>query len=314
MSEPLIQFENLCFTYPNGRQVLNGVSLSVSRGEIFGLLGPNGAGKSTAFRVLVGLSRASSGAARLAGRVTSEGDRRVYDKVGYMPDSGDVFDNSTVEGLLRFFARCHRLDGALISRRIDELLERFQLSALRKEFLRTMSRGLKQQAHIMRCFIHDPDILVLDEPASNLDAHSRGRLLEILRQERNKGKAVLITSHILPELSNLCTHLGILKDGFIIDQGRVIELLDKHQSRVSTYHARVIGGMKRAIELLDRQVDSYLKGYRVLEPDLLSIEFAGASEDTAGLLQLLVTAGVQIIEFARQTKDIEQIYTEIVRH
>jgi ABC-2 type transport system ATP-binding protein len=314
-SDVAIELRDLHYAYPNGEEVLRGLNLKVERGEIYGLLGPNGAGKSTAFRVLVGLAEPTSGEALIQGRRTSVGDRNVYQQVAYMPDAGEVFDDSTVGDLLRFFGRCQQMEETEIGTRIDELLERFHLVERRNQLIRRLSKGLRQQAHIMRCLIHKPKVLILDEPASHLDPISRAMLLDILREEQAGGVTILISSHILPELSNLCTSLAILNGGRVVDHGRVNELLEKHQTRLSRYTVRVITGIDQAIEVLRRHSnsDQNLRGCEKIGRELLTVEYAGTREQISTLLELLVKAGVRITEFERQRKDIEDIYAEIVR-
>jgi ABC-2 type transport system ATP-binding protein len=315
-SEVLIELRDVCYAYPSGGEVLRGLNLEVQRGEIYGLLGPNGAGKSTAFRVLVGLAEPTSGEALIQGRRTCAGDRNVYHEVAYMPDAGEVFDDSTVEDLLRFFGRCQQLEEAEIDARIAELLKRFHLVERRNQLIRRLSKGLRQQAHIMRCLIHNPKVLILDEPASHLDPISRAMLLDILRQEQARGATILISSHILPELSNLCTSLAIINGGRVVDHGRVSELLEKHQARVARYTIRVITGIDHAIEVLRRHSnsDQNLQGCERIGKELLTIDYAGTREQISTLIELLVRAGVRITEFERQRKDIEDIYAEIVRN
>jgi len=314
-SDVVIELRNLHYAYPDGKEVLRGLNLVVKRGEIYGLLGPNGAGKSTAFRVLVGLAEPKSGEALIDGRPTCAGDRNVYQEVGYMPDAGEVFDDSTVEGLLRFFGRCQQLSETEITQRIDKLLERFRIVERRHQLIRRLSKGLRQQAHIMRCLIHNPKVLVLDEPASHLDPVSRALLLDILREEQARGVTIVISSHILPELSNLCTSLAILNDGRVVDQGRVAELLGKHQTRVARYTMQVISGMEQAKTIMRRHsdADKNLQGLEQTGPEQLSIDYSGSREQVSTLVELLVKSGVRITEFQRQYKDIEEIYTEIVR-
>jgi ABC-2 type transport system ATP-binding protein len=258
MYEAAIELENVSFSYPGGDPVLRSLSLTIHKGDIFGLLGPNGAGKSTAFRLIVGLDRPSSGRALLFGKEVKPGTREVYREVGYMPDSGDLFDSSSIQDLLEFFGRAQGLNSSLIQTRTDELLELFQLTERRFQRLRTLSRGLKQKAHIMRCLIHNPSILILDEPASNLDPVSRRMLLDILRAEAKRGTTILISSHILPELSDFCTSLAIIKDGRVLDQGRVGELLDKHQNRYTSYVLRAFSGLSIAEEILSRENSQWI--------------------------------------------------------
>jgi ABC-2 type transport system ATP-binding protein len=318
---PAIEIRDLHYSYAEGhadvRDVLAGVDLVVDRQEIFGLLGPNGAGKSTTFRVLVGLAKPSKGLALLNGAAVSSGTRDVYRKVGYMPDLADVFDTSTLEGLLRFFGRCQGMSEERIEQRITELLAQFWLTDRRRDYLSTMSQGLKQQAHLMRCLLHDPEILILDEPASHLDPLRRQLLLEILRQEQDKGKTILISSHILPELSELCTSLAIMNKGRIVDKGRVTELKAKHQDRYATYRLRILSDVDQALRVAERLNDPNVRGLErrseARESKTIRLTYSGSEENVANLIQMMVGAGVKVVEFSREYKEIEQIYRETVQ-
>jgi len=310
-----IELRNLHYSYEDTKRavhVLRGVTLQIERGSIFGLLGPNGAGKSTTFKVVVGLAKPSSGEALVNGMATYAGSREIYTTVGYMPDLSEVFDDITLEGLLRFFGRCQGLDERRIARRIDELLKQFHLESRRNDYLRTMSKGLRQQAHLMRCLIHEPDILLLDEPASHLDPIRRQLLLEVLRNENTKGRTIVISSHILPELSDLCTSLALMKNGQIVDHGRVDELKRKHQNPFATYSVRVLDNSTNAVRLLERIQDPCIAGISRRDDRTLHLEYAGTEEQLVNLIQLMVVGGIRMGEFYRIYKDIEQIYRETI--
>jgi ABC-2 type transport system ATP-binding protein len=313
MHDSIIKICDLHFAYPDGASVLKGLSLEVNRGEIFGLLGPNGAGKSTTFRILAGLDKPDRGFVLIAGKLVRSDDRAIYRNIGYMPDAGEVFDSSTVENLLRFFGRSQNLDEAALTERINRLLDRFHFARLRHVELRKLSKGLRQQAHIMRCLVHEPPILILDEPASHLDPVSRKLLLDILREECDRGTTILISSHILPELSDLCSSVAIIDDGRVIDQGRVSELIEKHQNRFATYSLRASDGLVVAQRLLLTHTDPPVLSLESTSPETLVFDFVGERDRIATVLELLVKSNVRVTEFARQRKDIEQIYLEMVK-
>jgi ABC-2 type transport system ATP-binding protein len=316
---PAVELKKVRYAYRNETnrpfEVLKGIDLRIEPGEIYGVLGPNGAGKSTTFRILAGLAKPTTGAVLLDGHPIASETRDIYHKVGYMPDLTEVFDNSTLSGLLRFFGRCQKMPEERIEQRIDQLLKRFGLVPQRNAYLSTLSKGMKQQAHLMRCLLHEPNLLILDEPASHLDPLRREMLLEILREERARGTTIVISSHILPELSDLCTSLAIMRDGVVVEQGRVEELKRNHQHRFATYRLRLVSSLTVAQDVFARLGDNKIRGLTPRPPDQLVLEYeeTGGGEQTANLIQLLVLAGVRIVEFSRLYKDIEEIYKETIR-
>ena len=259
------------------------------------------------------MQEATSGEALIEGSRTFVGDRDIYHRIGYMPDVGEAFDDCTVENLLRFFGRCHGMTEKVIQERITALLKRFHLEELRNSVLENLSKGEKQQAHIMRTLIHSPKVLILDEPASNLDPLRRMLLLDILREEKEKGTTILISSHILPELENLCTSVAILNGGLVAASGRIEELLDAHQSFLKSYRVRFTGGIAEALRVLKDWGDA-VKKVEEFPPDQIRFQLNGAPEDVSALLQLTIRQGARICEFELERKNIEQIYVDIVRN
>jgi ABC-2 type transport system ATP-binding protein len=306
----LIAIHDLHFRYENGFSALNGLDLDIAQGEIFGFLGPNGAGKTTTFKVLVGLLEPTQGQALINGRQIGHQEREVYHTVGFMPDLTDLYDDFTVNEFLRFFGLCHGMSEPQLNARMDELLTRFRLTEKRVELMGTLSKGQKQKACIMRTMIHDPAILLLDEPASGLDPFSRSLLHNVLREEQQRGKTIMISSHILPELADLCTTVGIMYQGRLVEQGRVGELLAKYQNPAATYKLRIIERLELAQQVLHRLDD--LQGIRQLSAETLLIEYNGDPQQVANLIEMLVKSGVRITGFEKVNKDIQTIYNEIL--
>jgi ABC-2 type transport system ATP-binding protein len=314
MLETSIELDDVHFSYAAGVPVLNGLSLSVQQGAIFGLLGPNGAGKSTTFRILMGLDRPHSGRALIEGSPLTLKTREIYRRIGYMPDIGEVFDSSTVDNLLAFFGRAQQLTENQIRMRSDELLDRFDFVEHRASQLSKLSRGQRQQAHIMRSLIHSPAILILDEPASHLDPVRRQLLLEILREEARRGTTILISSHILPELSQFCTSIAIINKGKVLDHGRVPELIEKYQNKESSYQLRTTSGARNAAGIIQRHERTFhIKSLQVLSDDILRFDIDSDRDQIASLLEVLIRSGIRITEFERRRKDIEKIYIEMMR-
>ena len=208
----------------NGTLALGGLDLEIAAGEIFGLVGPNGAGKTTTLRILATLLVPTAGDAEVAGasiRGDPDGVRRV---VGYMPDSFGVYDDMKVWEYLDFFGRCHGLPADRRRRMIGDLLELVDLGPKRDAYVARLSRGMQQRLCLAHALVHDPAVLILDEPASGLDPRARVELRELLRELRTLGKTILVSSHILPELEELCTSLAIIDRGRVLAQGRLAEI------------------------------------------------------------------------------------------
>jgi ABC-2 type transport system ATP-binding protein len=219
----IVRTESLVKRY-DGTLAVAGVDLTVDAGEIFGLVGPNGAGKTTTLRILATLLAPSAGTAEIAGMSVTRNPDQVRRVIGFMPDSFGVYDDMKVWEYLDFFARCYGIAPAARRRVITDLLELVDLAPKRHEYVQTLSRGMQQRLCLAHSLVHDPQVLLLDEPASGLDPRARVELRELLRELRAMGKTILISSHILPELEELCTSVAIIDRGQVLAQGRVAEI------------------------------------------------------------------------------------------
>jgi ABC-2 type transport system ATP-binding protein len=211
----IVEAHGLVKRYP-GTLAVGGVDLEIPAGEIFGLVGPNGAGKTTMLRMLATLLMPTAGDALIAGESVTRNPQAVRRVLGYMPDSFGVYDDMKVWEYLDFFGRCYGLGPARRNRMISDLLELVDLAAKRDAYVLSLSRGMQQRLCLAHALVHDPQVLLLDEPASGLDPRARVELRELLRELRTLGKTILISSHILPELEELCTSVAI------VDKGRVL--------------------------------------------------------------------------------------------
>ena len=216
-----------------------GVDLDVGRGEIFGLVGPNGAGKTTTLRMLATLLVPSAGDAEVGGHSIRREPDAVRGVIGYMPDTFGVYDDMRVWEYLDFFGRCHGLSAARRRQMIRDLLELVDLAEKRDAYVQELSRGMQQRLCLAHALVHDPQLLLLDEPASGLDPRARVELRELLRELRGLGKTIVISSHILPELEELCTSVAIIDHGRLLASGRV----EDNEQRFR------IGGVIRALVL-----------------------------------------------------------------
>ncbi|HEX8025897.1 MAG TPA: ABC transporter ATP-binding protein, partial [Candidatus Limnocylindrales bacterium] len=208
----------------NGTIAVAGVDLDVDQGEIFGLVGPNGAGKTTMLRMLATLLEPSGGDAEIAGASIRGNPQQVRRVLGYMPDSFGVYDDMRVWEYLDFFGRCYGLTAAQRKRMIGDLLELVDLGPKRNAYVQGLSRGMQQRLCLAHALVHDPQVLLLDEPASGLDPRARVELRELLRELRALGKTILSRSHILPELEELCTSVAIVDRGRVLAAGTIAEI------------------------------------------------------------------------------------------
>jgi ABC-2 type transport system ATP-binding protein len=228
---------------------LDRLTLEIPQGAIFGFIGPNGAGKTTTMRILTTLLSPTSGEAWVAGRSVLKDPLGVRKVVGFMPDFFGVYDNMKVWEYLDFFGRSYGVPASRRASLIGELLELVDLGHKRDAFVMTLSRGMKQRLSLARTMIHDPALLILDEPASGLDPRARIELRELLKELRALGKTVMISSHILTELAEMCTHIAIIERGRLLAAGDVQTILRSLQPH-RTLEVRVLGAAARAQELL----------------------------------------------------------------
>jgi ABC-2 type transport system ATP-binding protein len=295
----------------NGTLALGGLDLEIAAGEIFGLVGPNGAGKTTTLRILATLLVPTAGDAEVAGasiRTNPDGVRRV---VGYMPDSFGVYDDMKVWEYLDFFGRCHGLRADRRRRMIGDLLELVDLGPRRDAYVATLSRGMQQRLCLAHALVHDPAILILDEPASGLDPRARVELRELLRELRSLGKTILVSSHILPELEELCTSLAIIDRGRVLAQGSMAEI--EARLRIgAVLRVRALGDAAAVAVARDHlAADECVVAAQIVEGDVIEIGFTGDDDAAARLLAGAVAAGIRIASFARAASDLEELFLQV---
>ncbi len=228
---------------------LDHLDLVVPEGAVYGFIGPNGAGKTTTMRILTGLLRASSGEAWIDGHEVMREPKIVRSLVGWMPDSFGVYDSMKSWEYLDFFAASYGLPGPRRAQLIGELLDLVDLGHKRDDYVMGLSRGMKQRLSLARTMAHDPRLLILDEPASGLDPRARIELRELLKELRALGKTIVISSHILTELAEMCTHIGIIEAGRLLVSGEVQDVLRSLQPH-KIVEVRVLDDADRAAELL----------------------------------------------------------------
>ncbi len=227
------------------------LSLKLEEGDIFGFIGPNGSGKTTTMRMLATLLQPTWGEAYVCGYSIYTHPKEIRRMVGFMPDFFGVYDDMSVTEYLEFFAAAYRISGPVRRRRCQELLELVDLAFKRDAPVTSLSRGMTQRLGLARVLLHDPQVLLLDEPASGLDPRARIEIRRLLRQLRQMGKTIMVSSHILPELADVCNKIGIIEQGQLIVNADVAEVMRRVRQRV-VLHIGVRGDLDGAARLLEQ--------------------------------------------------------------
>jgi ABC-2 type transport system ATP-binding protein len=221
----------------DGVHAVDNVSFSVARGQVLGFIGPNGAGKTTTMRILATLDTPQGGDARIGGYSVVDDPEQVRRMTGFMPDYAGVYTNTTVEEYLDFFARAHDLRGDDRRKAVEHIIEFMGIGELRDRHVESLSKGLKQRVALGRAIVHNPDVLILDEPAANLDPRARIELRTLIRELAADGKTILLSSHILTELSEVCDAVTVIERGKILATGSVDEILQRVRRRRLALHS-----------------------------------------------------------------------------
>ena len=289
---------------------VNNLDLEIGEGEVYGLIGPNGAGKTSLIRMLAAAEEPT------AGEIYLNGDRLRRDKtnptlkrrLGYLPDDYPLYKELTVWDYLDYFARLYLLKEPKRTKRLHEVLQLIQLENKRNSLISTLSRGMKQRLCLARTIIHEPIILLLDEPVSGLDPIARMQFREIIKVLQEAGMTILISSHVLSDLAELCTSVGIMELGFLVESASLSELYQ----RCATQQI-VISTLENLEVLLGELKNNPLvEGWEILpNKESVKIDFSGGEEDSADLLRSLVTAGIPLTEFHSTQEDLESIFIKL---
>jgi ABC-2 type transport system ATP-binding protein len=292
---------------------LHKLNLQIEPGTIYGFIGPNGAGKTTTLRMLAGLLEPSSGTVRLLDQPLDRDGRRAQHLVGYMPDFFGVYDDLRVWEYLDFFARCYNLPAAKRRSTVDGLLDLVDLAPKRNALVQGLSRGMQQRLCLAHALVHDPPILLLDEPASGLDPRARVELRELLRTLRDMGKTILLSSHILNELAEVCTAFGIMHGGHLVASGTFAQV-QQQLGGGKRLRLGILRGVEQAQAVLGAtpgvgtvDMDEAADG----APTTLTVAWSGDVEATSALVGRLVAAGVALLSFGEETNDLETLFLQL---
>jgi ABC-2 type transport system ATP-binding protein len=297
------------------------LDLSVEEGTVFGFVGPNGAGKTTTMRILATLLRPTAGEAWVAGHSVVDERRAVRRAVGYMPDFFGVYGDMKVWEYLDFFAACYEIPAETRRQLVDDLLELVDLTHRREDYVDALSRGMKQRLCLARALAHDPQVLILDEPASGLDPRARIEIRELLRELQAMGKTIFVSSHILSEIEEVCTHVGIIEEGHLVAVGT----LDEMRKRIQAQRVVSIGLLGQDEDQRGRAIQdaqAWLEGW----PDVVQVEpaaengagdlrvtFSGDDEALVRLLRDMVGAAIPVAMFREETGDLEDVFMRLTK-
>jgi ABC-2 type transport system ATP-binding protein len=290
---------------------LDSLSLQIEKGTVFGFVGQNGAGKSTTFSILATLLAPTSGTAYINGYNVQKDTKMVRRQIGYMPDFFGVYDQLKADEYLHFYGASYGIPLDERQKLIPQLLDLVNLTHKRDSYVDLLSRGMKQRLCLARSLIHDPEVLILDEPASGLDPRARVEMREILKELKSMGKTILISSHILPELAEMCDSLGIIDGGKLVAEGSVSDIQAKLQGEKMII-VKMIDGLEKAISFFED--DPYVsKLIRREEENSFQFIYRGSSEAQTLLLKKAILHQLPIISFSEVETDLEDVFMEITR-
>jgi len=304
----MIQTMGLTKHYGSLAALVN-LNLHIREGDLFGFIGPNGAGKTTTMRILATLLQPTSGTATIAGVDVVRNGQKVRRLIGYMPDFMGVYDDLKVFEYLEFFAAAFGIRRSRRRAVIQGALELTDLTAKQTADVDSLSRGMQQRLQLARVLIHDPKVLILDEPASGLDPRARIEIRELLRELKKMGKTIMISSHILSELEEICDHVGIIEQGQMIYSGTLKEMFSRMGPR-RIVHVRVAGQADRAEELLAAlpQVESVRQ-----EGGRLIVGLSEGGDQDGAIARTLVEAGIGVLELAGERVKLDDAFMELTR-
>jgi len=308
---PIIEIKDLYKRYGKLTAV-NGLSLTVETGGIFGFVGPNGAGKTTTMRVLTTLMSPTSGEAYVAGYSVTKNPREVRRAIGYMPDFFGVYDDMTVWEYLDFFGACYEIPEAKRISINRDLLELVDLSHRRDDRVEGLSRGMKQRLALARTLAHDPQVLILDEPASGLDPRARIEIRELLVELAKMGKTIFFSTHILADVAEICTDVGIVEAGKLVAVGKLEEM----QRRLMPHrriHITMLGQLEEAQAMLAgvegvTNIETEGEELAVMDRRKLTVEYDGDDTGVSAILSRLVTLGIPVVHFTEDVRDMEEVF------
>lgn len=286
---------------------VNHLSLHIPEGDLFGFVGPNGAGKTTTIRMICGLLRASSGTVRIGNTRAPLGSREMKRLIGYVPDFFGVYDNLKVHEYMDFYGSMYEMRPRDIAKLTDDLLELVNLSDKRDCYVDTLSRGMKQRLCVARALLHNPKLLILDEPSSGLDPRARVEMKELLKNLHAMGKTIVISSHILSELSEMCTSIGIMNRGQLVMAGRIEDIMQQVTGG-KRIHIQIASDMDPAVRFLMEQAGVAVDSVRENE---IVITSSSTDEQMSGMIGQMIQNHVVLTGFCREEGSLESLFMQL---
>ena len=304
----VIDIDGVYKSYKNVK-ALDNFSLHIDKGELFGLIGPNGAGKTTFLKILAGLLNIDEGKITIDGNDMQKNRRKISEIVGYMPDFFGVYDNLKVMEYMEFYCAAYYIYDGDTVKKINNLLERVGLLEKADMYVDQLSRGMKQRLCLARTLLQDPPILVLDEPYSGLDVYNRNEMKRLLRELSDTGKTIIVSSHILNEMTDMCTSLGVIKAGRLVLTGNIDNILSK-VNNLNPLLIEVVDREEEVISLLKKtkEVKSISINGRKIQ-----VEFDGNNEAESILLKNIIDTGAMINFFGREQRNLEGLFMDITK-
>jgi len=304
----MIKTDNLTKIYGD-LYALKSLSLELNEGDLFGYIGPNGSGKTTTMRILATLLQPTWGEAYVCGYSIYTHPKEIRRLIGFMPDFFGVYDDMKVIEYLEFFAATYRIRGPQRRKTCDRVLELVELGYKRDAFVTSLSRGMTQRLGLARVLLHDPQVLLLDEPASGLDPRARIEIRTLLKELRKLGKTILVSSHILPELADICNKVGIIERGELLTSTNVTELMQQVRQQ-PLLHVAVAENAQAAADLLRKQ-----PGVEKVEEqgDRLAVTLVKGTTDYSGLPTALIQAGYRLTLFREEEINLETAFMALTK-
>jgi ABC-2 type transport system ATP-binding protein len=289
---------------------VNQVDLKLDEGDVFGFIGPNGSGKTTTMRMLATLLNPDHGEAYVCGKSIYTNAQEIRRLVGFMPDFFGVYDDMKVIEYLEFFAAAYRINGPARRKVCEEKLELVDMTFKRDAMVNQLSRGQTQRIGLARVLLHEPQVLLLDEPASGLDPRARIEIRQLLKRLGELNKTVMVSSHILPELADVCNKVGMIEKGELFVNGRVEEVMQQVRQAI-ILHVRVSGGVEKAARLVESHSD--VAKVEIRPADLLVVTLKKGVHDYSFLPSLLIENGLKLLLFREEELNLETAFMELTR-
>jgi ABC-2 type transport system ATP-binding protein len=308
---PTVRTHRLTKQFDN-HVAVNHLDLQIDRGEVYGLIGPNGAGKTTLIRMLAAAEEPTAGEIYINGArfLRGQNNPELKRQLGYLPDDFPLYDDLTVWDYLDYFARLYFLRDPQRSQRLHEVIELVELEQKKNELIATLSRGMKQRLSLARSIIHNPTLLLLDEPVSGLDPLARVQVRNIIKSLQQQGMTILISSHILSDLAEICTSIGIMELGHLVESSKLQALYDRNSQDQQQILISTLGNVEDLQLTLQRS--QLVQDVEVVAGvSVVRVQLVGTIEDCAALLKYLITEGIPISNFHRTQETLENIFLKL---